>query len=180
MKCKKCDSILQYLPPTEPSGAKEEHSSLSLAQAEPAAAPYTFEKICTDCQYPLLPDAASCPLCGAPVPTDEPVGETIQASPARTNRRQPSCRMKMIRSSNMRKSQTLTFSGEQIVLNRDNLDPSNHSLCEKAHALLEYENDKWYIQDKSEHCTTFIRAASKTELKPGDIIVMGNQRFEFG
>jgi len=71
----------------------------------------------------------------------------------------------------------LVFSGEEIILNRDNTDEGNMTITSKEQAVLTYENKKWYLQDRSEQKTTFV--TEKIELKPGDIIVLGNRRFEF-
>ena len=74
---------------------------------------------------------------------------------------------------------TLEFSGESVVLNRSNTDEENMTITSKEQAVLIYENKKWYIQDKSEQKTTFVYTSDKIELKPGDVIVLGNRRFEF-
>ncbi len=42
------------------------------------------------------------------------------------------------------------------------------------------ENGKWYIKDASPLKTTYVCAKEKIELAPGDIIILGNRRFEFG
>ena len=74
---------------------------------------------------------------------------------------------------------SLRFSGNQIQLNRGNTDPGNQTITSKVQAELSFENDKWYLQDKSVLKTTYIYAGEKKELKPGDIIVLGNKLFEF-
>ena len=53
------------------------------------------------------------------------------------------------------------------------------TITSKEQAALTYENKKWYLQDRSEQKTTFVYTTEKIELKPGDIIVLGNRRFEF-
>ncbi|GHV48545.1 hypothetical protein FACS1894181_04590 [Bacteroidia bacterium] len=73
----------------------------------------------------------------------------------------------------------MSFTGESVVLNRANTEPDNLTITSKEQALLIFENEKWYIQDRSEHQTTFIRASERIELKRGDIIMLGNRRFEF-
>lgn len=69
--------------------------------------------------------------------------------------------------------------GDKISLNRENLDPSNNTITSQTQAELSFEDGKWYLEDKSEHRTTFILAAGKTELKDGDIILMGDRRIIF-
>ena len=128
---------------------------------------------CAKCGAPLSPGAKFCPSCGAPVRpgtvnpwaapqsgtfcTLKPIawqGESIEYSPQ-------------------------SYSGEKIVLNRENTDPNNQSITSKAQAELVYENDAWYLEDKSEQQTTYIHAGRKTKLESGDIIILGNRRFEF-
>jgi len=71
------------------------------------------------------------------------------------------------------------FDNEAIVLNRLNLDEDNKSITSKIQAELSYENGKWYLTDKSELKTTFIQVLNKTELKNGDMILMGDRKFIF-
>jgi hypothetical protein len=76
----------------------------------------------------------------------------------------------------------LEFSNEDeapIELNREKLDPDNFTITSKVQAELSYKNGKWYLQDKSTLNTTFIRVAERTELKEGDIILMGDRKFIF-
>ena len=90
------------------------------------------------------------------------------------------CRLSLIRIVNAEAvTSPLVFSGEEIILNRDKTDEGNMTITSKEQAVLTYENKKWYLQDRSEQKTTFVYTTEKIELKPGDIIVLGNRRFEF-
>ena len=174
LKCEKCNSILQGVSYPSPAEAPSGNRNLN-NQAESTAA--KFDSVCIECNYPLFPDTITCPWCAAPTRRQVAEPEPVAAP----NGKQQSFRMKLIPYPyDKRKSHTLSFSGNSVVLNRDNVDPGNITISDCAHAVLVYENNKWYIKDKSEHRTTFIRVAEKTEIKPGDIIVLGNQRFEFG
>lgn len=73
----------------------------------------------------------------------------------------------------------ISFSGEIIILNRANTDPNNNSITSKEQAALIYENDSWYIEDRSEMHTTLLQINGKVKLNTGDIIVLGNRFFEF-
>jgi hypothetical protein len=73
----------------------------------------------------------------------------------------------------------LSFSGEEIILNRTNTEPENVTITSKEQAVLTCENKRWFIQDRSELKTTYLYVSGKTELKPGDIIVLGDRRFLF-
>lgn len=55
----------------------------------------------------------------------------------------------------------LVFSGEEIILNRDNTDEGNMTITSKEQAVLTYENKKWYLQDRSEQKTTFVYTTEK-------------------
>jgi len=76
-------------------------------------------------------------------------------------------------------SKKFEFDNDAIVLNRLNLDEKNNSITGKVQAELSYENGKWYLTDKSELKTTFVQALDKTELKNGDLILMGDRKFIF-
>ena len=75
--------------------------------------------------------------------------------------------------------QDLTFSGDEVVLNRGNLEQNNMSITSRTQATLTYEDGKLYIVDGSDFKTTFVQARQKTELHEGDIILMGDRMFEF-
>ena len=50
---------------------------------------------------------------------------------------------------------------------------------EKITIHLTNDGKDWYIENKSDQETTFIKVSRKTKLEPGDIIVLGNRLFEF-
>lgn len=73
----------------------------------------------------------------------------------------------------------IPYKGETIQLNRSNTDPNNPTITSQVQAELVYENGQWYITDKSAQQTTYIHVGEKTPLKKGDVILLGNRRFEF-
>ncbi|MFZ4401305.1 MAG: FHA domain-containing protein [Bacteroidales bacterium] len=74
---------------------------------------------------------------------------------------------------------SLEFLGENIILNRSNTINDNSTITSKEQALIEFKDGKWFIHDKSSLKTTFIRPSSPFEIKKGDIILLGDSRFEF-
>ena len=76
--------------------------------------------------------------------------------------------------------QPITFSGNNVILNRQNTDPNNNTITSKEQAVIIHKKDGWYIDNRSAGKTTYIQVTRETKLKPGDIIVMGNRAFEFG
>jgi hypothetical protein len=75
--------------------------------------------------------------------------------------------------------QPLSFTGSEIILNRDNTETENQTITSKEQASLTFEDGKWSVEDKSSLKTTFIHVNEKKELKSGDILVLGNRRFLF-
>lgn len=73
----------------------------------------------------------------------------------------------------------ISYSGTTIQLNRANTDPNNNTITSKVQAVLIREGGSWYIEDKSEQHTTFIRVGKRMKLENGDVIVLGNRLFEF-
>ena len=71
------------------------------------------------------------------------------------------------------------YENAKVILSRQNTDPENYSITSQQQAVLTFENGKWYIEDKSNYKTTYIRVTKKTELKNGDIVAMGDREFEF-
>lgn len=70
---------------------------------------------------------------------------------------------------------TIEFSGNSIDLNRQNLEPSNNSLSGKTHAVLNYENGKVSLEDKSSNGATFVQVDKPLTLKSGTKIILGNK-----
>lgn len=75
--------------------------------------------------------------------------------------------------------QPISYSGIEVILNRANTDANNQSITSKQQALLTHDKDGWYIENKSELQTTYIRVGKKIKLEDGDIILLGNRFFEF-
>src|SRR5580658_5538354 len=78
-------------------------------------------------------------------------------------------------------SELITFkaAGDQITVNRANLDEGNFTITGKVQATFTFRDNKWWLQDASELKTTFIQVKEPRELKDGDIILMGDRRFIF-
>lgn len=74
----------------------------------------------------------------------------------------------------------VAFEGESVSLNREKVDPNNSTITSREQACISYEDGKWFIEDKSSFQTTFVRAGRKTELRNGDVILMGDRMFVFG
>ena len=75
--------------------------------------------------------------------------------------------------------QPISYSGEQIVLNRANTDPNNHTITSKRQAILTHDDNGWFLENQSEHNSTFIQVNKRMKLQDGDIIMMGNRLFVF-
>ncbi len=73
----------------------------------------------------------------------------------------------------------VTYTGDTIVLNRSNTDPNNNTITSREQAVLTCEDGEWFIENRSDLKTTFVRVNGKVKLNNGDIIVLGNREFEF-
>lgn len=144
------------------------------AVSEKKESPLTPElKKCPKCKAPIQTSSKFCPSCGAPIRPG-----TI--NPWMTPQAGAFCTLKPISWQNEGiEFNPLSFSGDNIVLNRSNTDPNNQSITSKEQAELVHEGGVWYIIDKSEQQTTYVHAGRKTKLESGDIIILGNRRFEF-
>ncbi|MDO4319410.1 MAG: zinc-ribbon domain-containing protein [Bacteroidales bacterium] len=78
------------------------------------------------------------------------------------------------------KPEPQSYTGDSVVLNRDNTDPANPSITSREQAVITRKGDKWYITDRSSLKTTFVQASGEIELHPGDQILLGNRLFVFG
>ncbi len=137
---------------------------------------------CTNCGYPSSTDVSVCPMCKQRkthtiirrrhLKTDD----NTQASQIA----EPTCSLTIIPEYDETiEAQKNEYHGELIVLNRNNTEQNNLTITSKEQAHLSFENGKWFISDKSDYNTTFIQVKGKVELKPGDVVMLGDRRFKF-
>lgn len=157
--CPNCGTLVQDKSGNSPSAQKSNISPQS--------------PTCSKCGATLAIGMKYCPGCGAPQrygtvnPWTSPQSGTF-------------CTLKPLAWENEHiDHQPLSFSGTVISLNRDNTDPNNQTITSKEQAELTFENGSWCISDKSAQKTTYIHVERKTKLEKGDIILLGNRRFEF-
>lgn len=139
---------------------------------------------CPKCNHTNQEEAIYCSHCGFELrkkTVQRRVNERKTITPWDIRQPAASCILTLIpNNSENIQPRTLSFSGEEIVLNRANTEIDNRTITSKEQAALVYENNKWYIEDRSEQQTTFIHVSNRVELKSGDIILLGDRRFEFG
>ena len=188
MVCEKCNSSLGVSEISEDGKRKtiRESSSVKLKNlgvGEDVESADRENSICENCGYPIMSGGQYCPQCGTDVvkapsmpSSDNNERKTILPS------RRSCCTLIMVAEPGEKLSDDnalLSFSGNEIILNRGNTEPKNNTITSREQAIITCENRKWYIQDKSELQTTFIRPGEKTEIKDGDIILLGDRRFRF-
>ena len=149
---------------------------------------------CSQCEYPLItvPSQASpCPNCGfvgnevaAP---DTNSGKTMNLSqlnlsssshtPEPHDPAPTSFRFKLI----MEPSDEILIEGEdnEVVLDRESLDPGNSSISGEKHILIKLSNQQFSVTDLSTNGSTFLQAKNKTQLLDGCRLVMGNVLLKF-
>lgn len=155
---------------------------------------------CPKCGYPVSSEMRECPVCHSQLQqTGQNIAHGQNHEPAvNPNNRggvRPSsgtinpwstpsedsfCTLRRIPWQNERITyEPVSFSGEQIVLNRANTDANNNSITSREQAVISHENGEWFIENRSDLQTTLIRVDRKLKLEDGDIIVLGNRMFEF-
>jgi len=75
--------------------------------------------------------------------------------------------------------QPISYSGTSIVLTRSNTDANNNTITSREQAVVTHDKDGWYIENRSDLLTTYIRVSKKIKLEDGDVIMLGNRLFEF-
>ena len=75
--------------------------------------------------------------------------------------------------------ESISYEGNEVVLNRHNTDPKNATITSHEQALITCEDGEWGISDKSEMKTTFVQADDRITLRDGSIILIGNQLYRF-
>lgn len=144
---------------------------------------------CAACGAKIDSNAKFCSSCGCPINPNSESPRKIQRSAMGTVMGGPVsglafakqfCTLKPIAWSGEDVNYNpITYSGDTIILNRANTDANNNSITSREQAVLTYEDGEWYIENRSELRTTFIRVNGRVKLNSGDIIVLGNREFEF-
>ena len=147
---------------------------------------------CSECGYPLKGNEKRCPNCNHALQNNDNVNQTKpDSNPKPKNKTDtlrwwempgntPSCTLKILPRENEKVNPSeINYHGDEIILSRNNTEPDNQTITSKEQAVLFHENNKWYIRDRSALKTTYVHAGEKIELKAGDILILGNRRFEF-
>jgi RNA polymerase subunit RPABC4/transcription elongation factor Spt4 len=145
------------------------------------------EKICIRCKSSVLESASYCSNCGSSLkneynPSNKTFNPWAQSDPIQIAKpiQVPACSLSFLSGDGEPLTDSvLRFAGDVIQLNRSNTEPVNPTITSQVQAELSYEDNKWYIQDKSALKTTYIYAGEKKEIKQGDQIVLGNRAFVF-
>jgi hypothetical protein len=183
--CCKCNQVLSadYSSDSPKTSGPEFNPRMTVS--ENAVFSNTGQK-CKHCGYPVMPGIPVCPSCRMPQTIDRAEREPATAytgfgrQTVRPNKRHH-CSLRLIPEDNEKIAPVeLSFSGEEIVLNRSNTEPGNPTITSKEQAVLICEGKSWYIQDRSQLKTTYVQASDKIKLDAGDIIILGDRRFQFG
>ncbi len=75
-------------------------------------------------------------------------------------------------------NQKLHFTGENVALNRANLDPTSRYISPNQHATISFKNGKWYLKGSGAGAT-YVEVKGDMEIKNGDKIIFGNKFFTF-
>ncbi|HBE43474.1 MAG TPA: hypothetical protein DDW27_20200 [Bacteroidales bacterium] len=144
--------------------------------------------ICPVCQYPLRIEPSSsspCPNCGFmgtggqhDTVSDSKKTRSITDLDLNTGQKLSSFRFKLISESKGHEFKIESDENE-IVLNRDHLDPENATISSKEHVCARFRDGKIFFQDVSTNGSTFIQVKDKINLMPETKIVMGNRIFLF-
>lgn len=149
---------------------------------------------CKKCGYPLIVGSNICPNCGEHLLTQCDDNVNINSK----NRHHPESNFKDTvnpysksghgigglslkpiarQTENPDKFPLITIDGDKL-LNRELLEVNNNTITSKVQAKLINKDGHWYIVDMSEQMTTFVRAKREFELSNGDVILMGDRKFE--
>ena len=153
-----------------------------------AAATVLEDKVeCPNCGYEL--ENGVCPSCGydsnvEKEPDEKPVNMNNEGKktvrPHRKGEKDGRFLLTPIsEETGQPEGEVIQFEGNEVELNRENTDPKNETITSQQQAIVTHESGKWCIEDKSEYKTTFVQAARKIELQNGDLILLGNQLYQF-
>lgn len=152
-------------------------------------------KECPGCRYPLIPGALNCPECSMVFESSVKPNGVNEAGMGNSDSKEDTFsgtidpwRQKVVMDHYLRpiprkgeKPMPLVKLGkDENQLNRSILEKENHTLTSRVQATISKIDGKWYLVDNSSKQTTFILASKPIEIQVGDIILMGDRKFEFG
>lgn len=73
----------------------------------------------------------------------------------------------------------LIYEDKKVLLNRENTEPGNNTITGKVQAEIRFDNGTWWLENFSDHKTTYLLADRPLEISNGDVILMGNRKFVF-
>lgn len=136
-----------------------------------------------NCRYPLAPGTQFCPQCNrdinliqSPKNSKSSQFSNIKGTIDPYSRKGFSLRPIV---NGEPSKEALVFDTSNAILSRNNTIKENMSITSKEQAEIKFENGEWYIVDKSEKQTTFIRPGIAMKIMKGDIIVLGDTKFIF-
>ena len=164
-----------------PIAASQQPAQPAQPERKPASTPKADKgfdlpttTVCSKCGQEVSIENKFCPHCGERIHLS-----TIQVP---RHRKEPvvKCSLTLIPEEDEDLQPTpQEFTGKDIILTRENTEPDNRTITSKQQAQLTFEDGHWYIDNKSELGSTYIQVTKKTELQPGDIIMLGDRRFTF-
>ncbi len=203
LKCEKCGTSLSGAPQhrVEPIATNVVADGLksTVFESDVFGGLNTPEKAkeneCPKCGYPLRQGAVVCPNCKYELQQNNSIEEKHNpmprqnVNPVGTGTINPwinvpakkQCKLTPITAPTEEKLEEISFKeGEVHTLNRANLEAENPTITSQCQAKLSCdESGNWHLEDCSAQKTTFIHVNEKTQLKDGDIILMGNRQFVF-
>ena len=138
------------------------------------------EKVkCEKCGTEVSIDFSFCPKCGERIhlPTIRAIRHKPTPPPEPPK---PKCHLTIIPEKEEQMTPvTNDYEGTSIILTRENTEANNRTITSREQAELIHEDGKWFILNKSELGSTYLKVSRKLELHQGDEILMGDRRFKF-
>jgi hypothetical protein len=205
-RCEKCNHLLADVvsePETGESRADKTEGSeplLSKTHMGKQASDDFLDKqnliYCSECGYPNRKDMKNCLRCNHIIPGNEQnSAEAGKSKPGNGNKasdfdptktydpyrkpRQVVFYLEPMVDDILEKNLMIEFKGTNVAVNRESLEPDNKTITSKMQAQIIFDNGEFLLTDKSEQQTTFLQVNKPTQIKNGDIILMGNRKFRF-
>ena len=130
---------------------------------------------CSNCGYPKENEAAECPKCETVSKDREGNKKTISITNFSFEEEGILLQLSPLKEDH--KAFKLKLTENEVVLNRESFKDDDPSISSNSHITLTQTEGKVFLENKSSNDAVFFKVENRIELKNGDVILLGKNKY---